>query len=279
MKKLSSPAVIAKLSCVALLAWGLVSAVPVLATNGSRAVATKQGFAFPKPTRNRIILFHPDISVSELSTGGIDQPKVDWTKSAREQLQASLIAAEKQAGNLVIPMPEVKGDDAKLLANYTALYKIVAEAALKNNLFRDDPLPGKYDRFDWTLGPGAAKLGALAASADGGGDYGLFISSNDSYRSSSRASAEATADLFGMPVPAGEHYGNASLIDLHSGDIIWMIVDGEMTGDVRTPEGAKERISQLLHGFPGIPEPVAIVAVPTQTKAALKTHAKKGGVK
>ena len=49
---------------------------------------------------------------------------------------------------------------------------------------------------------------------------------------------------------AGTHFGYVALVDLKSGDIVWLGVDLKASGDVRTAEGAAQRVEQLLNGFP-----------------------------
>jgi hypothetical protein len=55
----------------------------------------------------------------------------------------------------------------------------------------------------------------------------------------------------GVSVIPGEHKGYAGLVDLHTGDLLWLNADVEMGGDVRDAEGAKKRVGQLLKKFPG----------------------------
>ncbi len=72
----------------------------------------------------------------------------------------------------------------------------------------------------------------------------------------------------GIAVKSGEHAGYAGLIDLKTGDVVWLNADGAMGGDVRTAEGADKRVGQLLEGLPGSSlEPVATASTTTTTPA------------
>jgi hypothetical protein len=55
----------------------------------------------------------------------------------------------------------------------------------------------------------------------------------------------------GLAVQSGEHIGYAGLVDLKTGDLLWLNADGAMGGDVREPDGAQKRMRQLLEDFPG----------------------------
>jgi hypothetical protein len=56
--------------------------------------------------------------------------------------------------------------------------------------------------------------------------------------------------LFGVPVSVGVHTGYAGLVDLHTGELVWINADMRMGGDVREADGADKRIRELLNGFP-----------------------------
>jgi hypothetical protein len=61
-------------------------------------------------------------------------------------------------------------------------------------------------------------------------------------------------------VKSGEHKGFAGLVDLRTGDLVWLNADLAMGGDVRTPEGAQKRVAQLLEDFPGSAPQLAVAA-------------------
>lgn len=211
----------------------------------SEKSAVKGGFAFPKQGTVRILLFRPDVSVSEQSTGGLDQPNADWTLQARDYLVSSLTKAQGKRSIDMKLMPELSGEDANVMADYKSMFRAVADAAITHKLFPGNRLPTKKDTFDWTLGPGASQLGAI-----GGGDYGLFMYTYDSYGSSGRKALQVLGLLAGVGASAGVHIGYAGLVDLKTGDLVWINADVQMGGDVRTIEGADRRVMQLLEDFP-----------------------------
>lgn len=61
------------------------------------------------------------------------------------------------------------------------------------------------------------------------------------------------AALARVPIAVGVHKGFAGLVDLHTGDLVWLNADMQMGGDVRDADGAQKRVGQLLAGFPGRP--------------------------
>ena len=224
----------------------LVISAPSLSHAQSRQSLAKEAFAFPAAGQVRVVLFRPDVSVGEQSTGGLDQPNAGWTEQAREQLTAALGKAQAERNIELKLMPELAGDDAKIMSDYRKLFKTVADSVIKHRLFGLDPLPTKEEKFDWTLGDGASRLGAL-----GSGDYGLFFYTLDSYESGSRRMARLlTPTETAGGQPSEMNMGYAGLVDLKTGDLVWINVDVKMSGDVRTREGAALRITELLDGFP-----------------------------
>jgi hypothetical protein len=211
----------------------------------SEKSAIKQGFAFPQKGSVRILLFRPDVSVAEQSTGGMDQPNADWTVQARDHLVTALGRAQTARSNGMKVMPELQGEDARIMADYGSLFKAMIDAVMTHELFPGNILPTKKGSFNWTMGPGISRLGVV-----GEGDYGLFVYSYDSYGSSGRKALEVAGLVNGIDARSGTHMGYAGLVDLKTGDLIWVNANVQMRGDVRTADGAVKRVAQLLSGFP-----------------------------
>ena len=217
-------------------------------------IASKPDFAFPDGPI-RIILLKPDIEVSELTTGGVEAPNADWTAKARENLIGALGPGQLGGDATVRPMPDLVGDDNRTMVDYRLLLKAVVRSVVTHRQASDDRLPAKDGKFDWTLGPGARRLGEM-----GGGDYGLFLSSQDSFKSADGQAARAVGALLGAEEQAEKHTGYAGLVDLATGDLVWLAVESSMRGDIRSAEGARRRMTQLLRTFPKRATPV----VPTK---------------
>ncbi|WP_443027172.1 hypothetical protein [Sphingomonas sp. LR60] len=214
--------------------------------------AVKAGFTLPANSGKTILVFRPTVRVGAQSTGGIFEPNGDWTDRARANLETALAARQAALGNIVQPAPAAFGEEARLVEEYQALFGALSRAVIEYQFFRGNRLPTKKREnkagvFDWSMGSGVARLpGARDA------DYGLFIYDKDAYGSTGRKILQVFAALGpGIAVKSGEHAGYAGLVDLKTGDIVWLNADMAMGGDVRTTEGAHKRIGQLLEDFPG----------------------------
>lgn len=224
------------------LAW--VSATPALA---QEKTGNKPGFVLA-PGTARIVLMRPSIKAGAQSTGGMFEPNADWTQQARENIGRALAKAQGGLGNAVIDYVEPVGADPAQIAEYQELFATVAGSVIEYQFFRGNRLPTKKrkDQFDWGLGPDVGKLPGLE-----GADYALFITTEDHFGSTGRKILQLFAAVARIPVKAGEHKGYAGLVDLKTGELVWLNADLAMGGDVREVDGAEKRVSQLLEGFPG----------------------------
>ena len=224
--------------------------------------AVTQGFELAAGSGKTILLFRPSVSVGAQSTGGMFEPNADWTDKARRNIDAALIERQALLGNKVVAAPESVGRDAQLVDEYMRLFATVSQAVIEYQFFVGNRLPtkkrdNKAGVFDWSLGEGVKDLpGARDA------DFALFIYDKDAYGSTGRKLLQIAAMLGpGIAVKSGEHAGYAGLVDLRTGDLVWLNADGAMGGDVREPDGARKRVGQLLEEFPGsAPVPAAVVA-------------------
>ena len=237
--------------------WSIASAIALLIAfavpaQAQERSAVKQGFELQAGSGKRILVFRPAVSVGSQSTGGMFEPNAEWTEQAKGNIETALEELQARLGNEVIEAPEGFGENAQAVEEHMALFAAVSQAVIEYQFFVGNRLPtkkrdNKADVFDWSLGDGVADLpGADRA------DYGLFIFNKDAYGSTGRKLLQAVALLGpGIAVKSGEHVGYAGLVDLKTGDLLWLNADGAMGGDVREEEGSQKRVRQLLEDFPG----------------------------
>lgn len=221
-------------------------ATPAVAQEKS---AIREGLSTTTLIGQKIVLFRPSVWVGEQSTGGIPEPNADWTQRSRALIEAELKRRQSDFNMAIVDEPDVLGDDAKALREHKALFNSVAESIKEYQFFKGNRLPTRKNRaFAWTLGKGTSRIADMS-----GARYGLFISVNDQYGSFGRKMFQMLAAGFaGVGVKSGEHIGYAGLVELETGNIVWLNADGAMGGDVRTEEGVAKRVTQLLEDFPGL---------------------------
>ncbi|MFS0850902.1 hypothetical protein AB3M93_15745 [Novosphingobium panipatense] len=239
-------------NCVraAVLAASLCVSAPAIA---QEKTGNKEGFSL-KPGTVRIVLMRPVVDVGEQSTGGMFEPNADWTTQARGYLATALGQAQSKLGNVVVEYSDQSTGDGPLVTQYSHLFNSVADSVIEYQFFPGNRLPTKKrgKSFEWGMGDGLSRLTSLK-----GADYALFISTHDEYGSTGRKVLQIVGMLGGVGVTSGVHQGYAGLVDLKTGELVWLNADRQMGGDVRTLEGAQKRVTQLLEGFPGRPVEVA----------------------
>jgi hypothetical protein len=85
-----------------------VAALPLAA-----CVQTKQyaNVEFTPPQGNyKLLVMRPDVSVGSVTTGGMVEPRADWTEQARANLIAALKAQQAERGGNAIIMDRARDD-------------------------------------------------------------------------------------------------------------------------------------------------------------------------
>jgi len=221
----------------------------ILAANGcaQTTVLTRSEEPLSSKSGDRVLLMPADIELYEMTAGGLLEPKADWTAAAFANVTES-IKRELQAKNDILVVYKPPTDDLGKTQDHQQIIKLheaVGGIISTNQMNALLQLPTKQDKFDWTLGQG---VNILQEEYDA--DYALFVFLRDSYASAGRVAFIVVAAVFGVGVPHGSQLGFASLVDLRSGDIVWFNRLFSGTGDLRTPEPAREAIQNLLDEFP-----------------------------
>ena len=205
----------------------------------------------------KLLVLRPDVAVGSLTTGGMVEPRADWTEQARTNIIAALRAQQAARGGkltIVEHRNELAGVPEQELADVERLNFVVDESVVEHK-YLGNYLPTKRrSGLDWTLGEDAVRLGQKS-----GYDYALFLHAEDEVASKGRIAlgvlglAGCIVGFCAPNVGGAEQLDYASLVDLRTGDVVWFnVVDaasqvpGIKFGDLRTPEGAAQMVERLL---------------------------------
>ena len=132
----------------------------------------------------KLLVLRPDVTVGSITTGGMIEPRADWTDQARASIVAALQAQQAgRGGHLLIVQHrnELPGVSEQELADMERLNAAVDESIVIHK-YLGDYLPTKRGRgLDWTVGNDAVKLGRKT-----GYDYALFLHAEDQVASTGR---------------------------------------------------------------------------------------------
>jgi hypothetical protein len=205
----------------------------------------------------KLLVLRPDVTVGSLTTGGMVEPRADWTDEARSSIVTALRAQQAGRGGHLLVVEhrnEVAGVSAQELADMERLNAVVDESIVLHK-YLGDYLPTKRGRgLDWTVGDDAVRLGQKT-----GYDYALFLHAEDQVASTGRIAlgviglAGCIVGFCAPNVGGATQLDYASLVDLKTGEVVWFNVvragseiPGIKFGDLRTPQGAEQMVERLL---------------------------------
>lgn len=194
------------------------------------------------PQGATVLVMPMDVELYSLTAGGVAEPKADWTELARNNLAAALEARGTAAQVTFKPF---QGASTPELAELSHLARAVANVIWSNH-FGPWNLPGKAGQLDWTLGEEVSAITGITP-----GDYALYVYLHDYTTTGGRKVAMAAWALLGVGLRGGGQAGDATLVDLKTGAVVWYNRLLRETGDVREPDAARKTLDQLLEDFPG----------------------------
>ena len=205
----------------------------------------------------RLLVLRPDISVGSITTGGMIEPRADWTEQARRSVTEALRAQQAARGAQTLFIErrtELAGVTADELAEVERINLAVAQSIVLHKYLGEYLATKRGRGLDWTLGQDAVRLGQKS-----GYDYALFLHAEDQVASTGRIALGilgAAGCFVGFCAPnigGATQLNYASLVDLKTGQVVWFNVvrarsqvPGIKFGDLRTPEGAEQMIERLL---------------------------------
>ncbi len=110
----------------------------------------------------RVLLMPPDVELSELTAGGLLEPKAEWTERAKRHVTAGLRRALESRQATVVAYQEPPDDPEQTAteAQLVKLHDVVGATIIAHAFVPELRLPTKEGKFDWSLGPGVAGLRA-----------------------------------------------------------------------------------------------------------------------
>jgi hypothetical protein len=205
-----------------------------------------------------IVVVEPDIELSLVTAGGLQEPRKEWSDAARRlyPVEVHHLLEGKHAAQKPDYLVPVGLDPASRMGQILRLNQAVALSIAQYSqpgsvlATKKDPKTGK-PLMDWTLGPGVAELRDAT-----GADYALFTYIRDSYASGGRTTLRILGMLAGvamgsyMDIGGGMQIGVATLVDLRTGRVVWFNLMARQSGDLRDQAGTQATTTQMLNDLP-----------------------------
>ncbi len=192
----------------------------------------------------RVLVVRPSVRLTMLTVAGNREAKGDWSREGADNIAAALsraISDRDLSPRLFDPNRVVSAQAIQVLKLNQAVGSSILDQ--EYGLTR---LATKQGRFDWSLGEGAQVLGATYDA-----DLALFITCRGTYSSDARKLAMVAMAAMGQALPPGHQTVFASLVDLHTGKVVWFTTAlAGFDADIRHPEGADRLAAALIKVAP-----------------------------
>jgi len=197
----------------------------------------------------KVVVLPVNIEVLEVTAGGVKEEVPEWSTEASKNVFKSLSAVIKKDATLKeVKPPRLSNKSAAVVDEHMALYKLVVNTA--SNI----SWPHKVRRFDYSIGPG---LKALRRAT--GADAALMVYGRDHVSTAGRKAKAVAANIpivnifTGPPPKLGHSYIHIGMVDLRTGDLLWMNSDyREGASNLRDYDDANDIISSIFEWYPGI---------------------------
>jgi hypothetical protein len=195
------------------------------------------------PPQAKVLIAPLDVELYSLGVGGLPEPRADWTSAALANMKKELGRLRTQYQGETLELDERSADEfAELLTLHAAVARSIDLHHAGAGPMR---LPTKDDKLDWSFGDALRPLEERT-----GARYALFTWVRDSYASPERVAAMVLMAALGVGIGGGVQVGYASLVDLHTGQVLWFNKLQRGSGDLREAEKAVETVDALLWSFP-----------------------------
>lgn len=196
----------------------------------------------------RVVLLPVEITVKEMSAGGVVEKDPQWSRQAAEAVtEAVRSQAASGPGFEILPLPELTETEQTAVREHLALYHLVGSSA---HLYagRVSGWEHKMEHFDYTLGDGLRflreKTGAEAA---------LIVVGAETVSTTGRMTMAVLAAAAGIAIPMGNSFLVIGLVDLESGDILWQNHGfGYARKSLRNVADAREMAATIFRNYPGL---------------------------
>jgi hypothetical protein len=196
----------------------------------------------------KVVVLEPEVRLWVLDFAGVRQPHAEWTATGTRHVRLAI--ADELRARAAEPMSHAAPDDAFRRRSHdqlVKLHRVVFAVALRQSQ-QATRLPTKMRGLDWTLGDAVQGL-----RNEHEADYALFVAFDDSYQGAGVVGSVVltTVTLGLVAPPPGRQVGAASLVDLRTGDLVWMrVFSRQGGGDLRRLPPARTAVQTLLKDLP-----------------------------
>jgi len=197
----------------------------------------------------KVVVLPANIKVYEVTAGDVSEEVPQWSAEVGKNVLKALSETIKSDKSLSeVGLPNLAPVSAAVVDEHIALYKLVTDTAVSTQLDH------KIRRFDFSIGPGLAML-----QRETGADAAIMVYGRDYVSTAGRKAKAVLGNIpivgaFTGPPPAlGRSWVGIGVIDLRTGDLLWLNNETRgSTSNLRDAGDAKDIIRSIFDWYPGI---------------------------
>lgn len=199
-----------------------------------------------RPLPKKVIVLPADVVVQELSAGGVLEKVPEWARQSSSNLTRAMTEVGRGSNHFaILDTPNLTEDEQDKLDEAIATFMTVGTTAHNTLLWGGPAWQHKREEFDYTLGPGLAFLREKT-----GADAAILMAGDDVISSDGRKAAVVMAAMLGVGLPMGRSIALTSMVDLTTGDLLWMHYDESASKDLKNYDSVKEMVGTIFSKYP-----------------------------
>ena len=208
----------------------------------------------------KVLVLPVNVKIYSFTANGALEDSPDATSLATTTSEAELrhVMSSSQFFQ-PIAMPALSPDEQAALNEHIALYKAIAvDAHIADDI--GDAWKAPLATFDYTLGPGLQFLRQRS-----GADYALVLQGEDAESTGGRIGMSIFAAMLGVNLAKGRNYICAGLIDLNTGNVVWLNYDTHDASDFSNQKKMAGFVDDIMQDYPDGSLHASSVTVPAGT--------------
>lgn len=198
----------------------------------------------PKQDKEWKIVFLPvDVAVKELTASGVTEEVPEWSDQGTTIVEKAIINIVNARKDItMVTMPAVDDREQEIVDQHMALYGLVAGNALafSNHAAWKD----LREKQGYTLGKG---LTFIREKCDA--DAALMVIGRDYISSSGRKTTALLFAALGAYVPLGHTILHAGVVNLESGNVLWMNTSFSDALSLKVEKDARQMVNLVFDKY------------------------------
>ncbi|MCG8634537.1 MAG: hypothetical protein MI863_11965 [Desulfobacterales bacterium] len=194
-------------------------------------------------TPKKIIVLPANVVVSELTASGVTEEVPDWSEQGKRFVEKYVDEVVRGRPDVIMAeLPEFNPAEQEKIDQHVALYDLVSGNALM--LRNQEAWNNIREKEGYTLGDG---LSFLCEKTDA--ELVLIVVGRDFISSGGRKTTTFFAAALGVYIPLGRSLLHAGVVDLKTGNILWMNTSVSETESLNQEEDAKDMVAKVFSEY------------------------------